>query len=153
MARGPTDALRARVAFVRSQYANLRPAVAEVHKEWIKDRETDFGTGGATTAHGAWKSNKPSTVRRKGHSQVLFGHPSKGFNLFKSVTDSKHTDHVFDWIQGGNFIELGTQHWKARIHTLGLGPGGIRRVIDPTTKQRNGYARILSNWVLKGKLP
>lgn len=148
------DALRARLAFIQSQAANLRPAVNKVHTEWIADREADFGSGGATTASGAWQANAASTVRGKGHSQVLFGRPGGGFQLFKSITDSKHTDHVFDWTPGGHSVELGTKHWKARIHHLGLGRHGVkRRPIDPTTRQRNAYATVLVNWILKGKLP
>ena len=100
------------------------------------------------------EANRPSTILRKGHSQVLFGTPGGGFQLFKSITSPQHTDHVFSWTKGSNSIELGTKHWKARIHQLGLGKHGvIRRPIDPTTKQRKAYATILVTWVLKGKLP
>ena len=147
------NALRARIAFVRSQTANQRPAVRVIHSQWIKDRKTDFASGGATTGQGRWQANAPTTMKRKGHGRVLFGMPSDGYQLHKSITNSKHTDHVFRWTPGGNSVELGTKHWKARIHHLGLGRKGIvRKPIDPTTAQRNGYATILSNWIMKGTL-
>ena len=113
----------------------------------------DFATGGATTASGAWQANKPSTIQRKGHSQILFGQPGGGYQLFKSITNKKHTDHVFNWVKGGSTLEIGTKHWKARIHQLGLGKHGvIRRPIDPTHAQRDQYVGILFRWVMEGTL-
>ena len=147
------DALRGRVAFVQSQSANLRPAVRQIHSTWIKDRKADFASGGSTTAHGRWQSNALSTMQRKGHGRVLFGMPADGYQLHKSIVDRRHTDHVFRWSPAGNSVELGTKHWKARIHQLGLGAKGIvRRPIDPTPAQRNGYATVLTDWILKGTL-
>ena len=147
------DELRARVAFIKSQSANQRPAVSKIHREWIVDRKADFASQGATTAHGRWQSNAASTIRRKGHGRVLFGMPSGGYQLHKSITDKSHTDHVFSWSPGGKALELGTKHWKSRIHHLGLGKGGIkRRPVDPTMKQRQSYASVLSNWIIRGTL-
>lgn len=34
----------------------------------------------------AWAQNKPSTVKRKGHAQILRGIPSQGFELYQSLT-------------------------------------------------------------------
>ena len=148
------DALRARLAFVQSQTANQRPAVRKIHSMWIKDRKADFASAGSTTGHGRWRANAAATIARKGHGRVLFGMPSDGYQLHKSITDARHTDHVFKWTPGGKSVELGTKHWKARIHQLGLGRSGIvRRPVDPTNKQRRAYATVLVNWILKGKLP
>ncbi len=122
-----------------------------MHSEFVTDRKLDFATGGATTAHGAWTPNRPSTLKSKGHGRVLFGLKSGGFQLHKSIVNQRHRDHVFIYTKGVS-VELGTKHWKARIHQEGLGPGGIRRPIDPTAKQRRRYSSILSNWIMKGKL-
>jgi hypothetical protein len=149
---GPVDKLKARLAFVRSQAANLRPAVERIGQEWRADRKQDFKTQGATTAHGRWQANKASTIRRKGHSRVLRGLPQNGFPLMNSVIKRRHVDHIFRWVQGGRTIELGTKDPKARIHQLGLGGLAIRRPIDPTLKQRRGYSLILSRWLFTGKL-
>lgn len=147
------DKLRARVAFVQNQRRNLRPAVNKIHTEFIEDRKVDFATGGATTQHGAWKANRPRTIRAKGHGRVLFGIPSGGYQLHKSIVNRRHNDHVFNW--NSKTLEIGTRHWKARIHHLGISrnaPGVKRRPIDPTTGQRRRYTRILLDWVMKGTL-
>lgn len=156
----PTQQLRARLQFLRNQTKNLRPAVRAVHKEFITDRKRDFSTNGTTTQHGAWQANAASTIRSKGHARVLRGRPSGGFQLQKSIVNSRHNDHIFRWQSptsgARGFLEIGTKHWKARIHHLGISknaPGVKRRPIDPTNKQRRGYATIISNWIFKGKLP
>lgn len=148
----PVDKLRARIAFMRSQQANLRPAVEAIGKEWRLERKADFASQGVTTQHGRWQSNKPSTIKRKGHSRVLRGLPSGGFQLMNSVIKRRHVNHIFNWTPGGTTIELGTKDRKARIHQLGLGGLPIRRAIDPTIKQRRNYATILTKWILEGKL-
>lgn len=135
-----------------SQMANLRPAVTLLHTEFVADRADDFATGGATTAGGAWKANARSTVLAKGHGRPLLGNPKGGHHLRQSVVDKKHADHVFIWVEGTGAIEIGTKHWKARIHQHGLGPGGVRKMIDPRTAQREQYAGIFTTWILEGIL-
>jgi hypothetical protein len=148
----PLDKLKARIAFVKSQSANLRPAVRHLGQAWRADRKTDFASQGATTMHGRWQANKASTIKRKGHSMVLRGVPSNGFALMNSIIKRRHVDHIFRWTPGGRTIELGTKDPKARIHQLGLGGLPIRRPIDPTLKQRRHYSTILAEWIFKGKL-
>ena len=149
---GPLDKLKARVALVRSQAANLRPAVEKVGQEWRKDRKRDFRTQGATTLHGRWQANKASTIRQKGHSRILQGRPRNGYQLMSSIIKRRHVDHVFEWVPGGRSIRLGTRDPKSRYHALGLGGLPIRRPVDPNTKDRLKYTRILTRWSLRGKL-
>lgn len=53
-----------------------------------KAHDERFKTAGASffTNAGGWAPNAPSTVRKKGHARVLFGKPSEGFRLHKSLT-------------------------------------------------------------------
>lgn len=145
------DELRKRMVFVRRQAENLRPAITRVHSDFVTDRKADFASGGATTGHGAWRPNAASTIKAKGHARILRGSKSGGFQLYRSIVNMRHADHVYTYTPNVS-LELGTKHWKARIHQLGLGKGGIRRPIDPTAKQRRSYAFTLTQWVMTGKL-
>lgn len=149
----PLDQLRARLAFIKSQSANLRPAVEKIGQQWRKDRKRDFDSQGRTTLHGRWQSNAASTIKRKGHSRILRGLPSKGFQLQESVIKRNHVNHIFRWSPGAATIELGTKDQNARRHQLGLGRGGIiRRAIDPTINDRRKYANTITRWIFRGKL-
>lgn len=148
----PTKNIRKRLAFVRSQLARVDRAAEHIGMLWRQDRKRDFSSQGATTAHGVWTPNKPSTIARKGHGRILRGIPSKGFQLMNSIIKRRHPDYVQRYDPVGNTMELGTKHWKAEIHREGKGGLPVRRPVDPTTSDRRKYTKVLLNWILKGKL-
>lgn len=73
----------------------------------------------------AWPENRPSTIKRKGHSQILRGIPSQGFELYQSLTTMMATYairyEIDEWPRLAELV-FGTFRPHAATHNDGAPP-------------------------------
>lgn len=77
--------------------------LADLHKGFF---QAQAGPDGA-----AWKNNAPATIKKKGHSRILRGHPKNNYRLSRSLMQKSHTstgDAIREAInEGGGRAHLG----------------------------------------------
>lgn len=115
--------------------------MADLHKGFF---QAQTGPDGA-----AWKPNAPATIKRKGHSRVLRGHPKNNFRLSRSLTHkarSSSGDAIREAIQeqdGVAYLGFGSDveysRYNANRPHVGINDqhltGMVERVADHVIKQ------------------
>jgi phage gpG-like protein len=125
--------------------------MTELHKTYFNRQA---GPDGAK-----WAKNAPSTIRQKGHSKVLRGHPSNNFRLSRSLTEL-HSQSTGDAIREitqegdgearlkfGTFVEYSGFHDRDRLS----GRGNIipaRPHVGLTEQHVNGMINRLADHII-----
>ena len=120
--------------------------IADLHRTFFQ-RET--GPDGV-----AWPKNAPSTIKAKGHSRILRGHPSNHYRLSRSLTErSTRTtgDAIREMAQTDTaaYMSFGTSVEYSHLHDETRGRIPARRHVGLTDAHVSGMVERVADHIIK----
>lgn len=101
-----------------------------------------------------WARNAPSTIRRKGHSRILRGHPDNKYRLSRSLTErsTRSTgDAIREMIQeqdGRAYLAFGTAVEYSARHDQTRGRVPARRHVGINEQHLDGMVNRLADHIV-----
>lgn len=120
--------------------------MSDLHKGYFQKQT---GPDGA-----AWPRNAPSTIRRKGHSRIMRGHPKNNYRLSRSLTEratSTTGDAVREMIQTDSaaHIAFGTTVEYSMHHDQARGNIPARRHVGINDRHLDGMVNRVADHIIK----
>lgn len=122
----------------------IEPVLNRIALDMMEKTNTQFTSEGRRIG-GSWKHLAPSTVLRKGHSQILV----ETGDLIDSLTIPDHEMQILNF--EGNGFEYGTDRPWAFVHQFGSTAAKVprRQFLLFRPDEEATWSRWLAAWILK----